>query len=124
MALCACRELRVSPRSFHPAATGPSTSVHPGTGTGTTITYTDTQPASTRIKILHCTGPHGRCSQQKLIATLTHHDQAGTTRSTSPAVSTTTRCSPGRYALQLIASRKGHSTPLITATFTILPTNT
>lgn len=113
--------LHVVPRRFHPARSGPSTTPHPGTGTGTIISYADTQPASTRIKILRCTGRRGSCSRQRLIATLTHHDAAGRNTVNFTGRVRNNALSPGRYALQLIASRNRHSSPLILTNFTVLP---
>jgi hypothetical protein len=125
------RSLKLKPARF--AAAGPKASPR----TGTTITYTDSQVASTRFTVLvrkpgivrgsrcvtppkHGAGGHRSCNRYVKVASFTHTDLAAANKLRFSGRVANHKLAPARYELQASARAHGKTGPTVSATFTIV----
>ncbi|HET7051990.1 MAG TPA: fibronectin type III domain-containing protein [Solirubrobacteraceae bacterium] len=110
--------------STHPALT--NLSVKPASfrasGAGATITYIDTDPATTTFTVLRCAIPlsHARCARFVNVATFTHRDHAGHNKLRLRARIGTRSLSRGIYRLNARPRLAGKSGSTASAKFQIL----
>ena len=110
--------LKLTPRAFPAATTGPT--LRAGSETGTTIRYNDTLAAQTTFRVLRCAGPHGRCSKLVLVGSFSHHDHAGKNHLHFTGRLHGHALDPGHYLLRATATRAGQSSRTVTASLAIL----
>jgi hypothetical protein len=111
--------LRLTPRAFLAARSGPA--ILATLDTGTTISYTDSFAAHTTFRVLRCAAAHGSCPRLALVGSFAHRDRAGTNRLRFTGRLNSRALSPGRYALQITTQLAGQRSRRISTTFTILP---
>lgn len=87
------------------------------TGGATTISYRDSQAASTTVVVLRCAGAHGRCTRLRRVRTITHRDRRGVNRVRFSSHALV----PGRYLLRLTTVLDGRRSRALDVSVTIRP---
>jgi hypothetical protein len=127
--------LKLSRKRFHAASRGQSIAAG-ATRVGTTVTYTDSLPATTRFVVIRkvagvrrgarCVAPHGRlrkhvrrCTRRVSAGSFTHADAAGPNRFRFTGRVAHKRLRPGKYLLSASASSPAGASAPVSARFTI-----
>jgi hypothetical protein len=126
------RSLRIKPSRFKAPGSRATQS------TGATISYTDSQTATTRFAVLapragimrsgRCvaaprhvsTGNRRACTRYVKVTSFTHKDAAASNTVRLSGRAHGARLAPGRYRLQATPHSPGHTGKTVTATFTII----
>jgi hypothetical protein len=111
-------DLAVTPSKFKPASHGPT--IAPSSAAGTTISYRDTLPATTRFQVLQCTAKHGRCTSLRAVGAFTQRDHRGANRLRFTGRVGGHAPAAGHYLLRAIATLNGQHSKPISVPFTSL----
>jgi WD40 repeat protein len=109
--------LTLKPHAFTPRRSGPA--IARTQSAGTTMSYRDTEAATTRFQVLRCIAKHHRCTRLRAAGTFSNQDDAGTNRLRFSGRLHGHRLSAGRYLLRAIATLNGQHSQPDSATFTI-----
>jgi hypothetical protein len=109
--------LTIKPHAFTPRRSGPT--IERTQSAGTTMTYRDTEAATTRFQVLRCIAKHHRCTRLRAAGTFSNQDDAGTNRLRFSGRLHGHRLSAGRYLLRAIATLNGQQSQPDSATLTI-----